>query len=158
MRKILVIEDDENIRESLVELLEMKTFQLLSAENGEAGLDLAIRENPDLIICDVMMPGLDGYGVVDRVRKNSELAKVPFVFLSAKAMEQDVQKGMQLGANMYLTKPFRAQELYSVVDRLLDDDGGNKGGGVGLGQLFNRVEALINMLEQVFSGRRWKLV
>lgn len=158
MRKILVIEDDENIRESLVELLEMKTFQLLSAENGEAGLDLAIRENPDLIICDVMMPGLDGYGVVDRVRKNSELAKVPFVFLSAKAMEQDVQKGMQLGANMYLTKPFRAQELYSVVDRLLDDDGANKGGGVGLGQLFNRVEALINMLEQVFSGRRWKLV
>lgn len=158
MRKILVIEDDENIRESLVELLEMKTFQLLSADNGEAGLDLAIRENPDLIICDVMMPGLDGYAVVDRVRKTSELAKVPFVFLSAKAMEQDVQKGIQLGANMYLTKPFRAQELYTVVDRLLDEDGRNKGGGVGFGQLYDRVEAVMSTLDQILCGRRWKLV
>jgi len=89
MKKILVIEDDVNIRESLVELLEMKSFNLLSADNGTEGLKLAQEQIPDLILCDVMMPGMNGYEVVEAIRKDSRFLNIPFIFLSAKAMDTD---------------------------------------------------------------------
>ena len=140
MKKILVIEDDENIRESLVELLEMKSYEIYSADNGSTGLQLALEKKPDLILCDVMMPGLSGYEVVESVRKDPFLARTPFIFLSAKAMESDIQKGLQLGANNYLTKPFRAGELFGLVDKHLNN-GGNGGSGVG-----KAIDGLLNMV------------
>ena len=93
MKKILVIEDDANIRESLVELLEMKSYEVLSAENGADGLRMAIEGRPNLILCDVMMPGMNGYEVIEKVRANMDLAATPFIFLSAKAMEHDILHG-----------------------------------------------------------------
>lgn len=134
MKKILVIEDDANIRESLVELLEMRSYEVLSAENGTDGLQMAMDSRPNLILCDVMMPGMNGYQVVEKVRANPELSATPFIFLSAKAMEQDILYGKKLGANSYLTKPFRAAELFSVVNDLINQCGG---GNTGLGQLMN---------------------
>ena len=154
MKKILVIEDDANIRESLVELLEMKSYTLLSADNGTDGLKLAQEQTPDLILCDVMMPGMNGYEVVEAIRKDSRLAKLPFIFLSAKAMDSDVEYGKNLGANSYLTKPFRAQDLFSVVDDLLDD---NSGGNFGTGKILDQIEMVI--AEIALSLRlRWRLV
>jgi len=154
MKKILVIEDDANIRESLVELLEMKSFELISAENGADGLKLAQDTLPDLIVCDVMMPGMNGYEVVEAIRKDSRMKNLPFIFLSAKAMEADIDYGKKLGANSYLTKPFRAQDLFSVVDELLN----NNSGGSGIaGKFLDQVEMVIAELA-VSLGLRWKLV
>lgn len=154
MKRILVIEDDANIRESLVELLEMKSFELISADNGTDGLKLAQEKIPDLILCDVMMPGLNGYQVVEAVRKDGRLANLPFIFLSAKAMDTDIQHAKNLGANSYLTKPFRAQELFSVVDDLLKN---NSGGSPGAGKLLDQIEMII--AEIAFTlGLRWRLV
>jgi len=154
MKKILVIEDDANIRESLVELLEMKSFELISAENGTDGLKLAQDTLPDLIVCDVMMPGMNGYEVVEAIRKDSRMKNLPLIFLSAKAMEADIDYGKKLGANSYLTKPFRAQDLFSVVDELLN----NNSGGSGIaGKFLDQVEMVIAELA-VSLGLRWKLV
>ena len=154
MKKILVIEDDANIRESLVELLEMKSFELISAENGTEGLKLAQDNLPDLIVCDVMMPGMNGYEVVEAIRKDSRMKNLPLIFLSAKAMEADIDYGKKLGANSYLTKPFRAQDLFSVVDELLN----NNSGGSGIaGKFLDQVEMVIAELA-VSLGLRWKLV
>lgn len=153
MKKILVIEDDANIRESLVELLEMKSYDLLSADNGKDGLRLAMENSPDLVLCDVMMPGLNGYEVVEAIRKDDRLAKIPFIFLSAKAMDSDIEYGKKLGANSYLTKPFRAQDLFTVVDDLLKND---SGGGFGPGKVIDRVELVISELA-VILGLRWRL-
>jgi len=154
MKKILVIEDDANIRESLVELLEMKSFELISAENGAEGLKLAQDTLPDLIVCDVMMPGMNGYEVVEAIRKDSRMKNLPFIFLSAKAMDADIDYGKKLGANSYLTKPFRAQDLFSVVDELLN----NNSGGSGIaGKFLDQVEMVIAELA-VSLGLRWKLV
>ena len=154
MKKILVIEDDANIRESLVELLEMKSYTLLSADNGTDGLKLAQEQIPDLILCDVMMPGMNGYEVVEAIRKDSRLAKLPFIFLSAKAMDSDVEYGKNLGANSYLTKPFRAQDLFSVVDDLLDK---NSGGNLGTGKILDQIEMVIAELALSLK-LRWRLV
>jgi CheY-like chemotaxis protein len=101
-----------------------------------------------------MMPGMNGYEVVEAIRKDSRLAKLPFIFLSAKAMDSDVEYGKNLGANSYLTKPFRAQDLFSVVDDLLDD---NSGGNFGTGKILDQIEMVI--AEIALSLRlRWRLV
>lgn len=154
MKKILVIEDDANIRESLIELLEMKSFNLLSADNGTEGLKIAQAQLPDLILCDVMMPGMNGYEVVEAIRKDSRFINLPFIFLSAKAMDSDIKHAKSLGANSYLTKPFRAQELFSVVDDLLKND---KGGNSGTGKVIEQIEIVIAEIAFVL-GLRWRLV
>ena len=115
-KTILVIEDDQNIRESITDLLETSNFNVLTAGNGKDGLDLAISKVPDLIICDIMMPVMDGYEVIQAIRKEKTLQDTPFIFLSAKSQKVDVRKGMDLGADDYLTKPFRAQELFDAVE------------------------------------------
>lgn len=115
-KTILVIEDDQNIRESITDLLETSNFNVISAPNGRDGLALAIEKVPDLILCDVMMPIMDGYEVIQEVRKEKTLKDVPFIFLSAKSQKTDLRKGMDLGADDYLTKPFRAQELFDAVE------------------------------------------
>jgi two-component system sensor histidine kinase/response regulator len=115
MTKILVIEDEAGVRDSLVDILNAEDFIVDSAVNGQEGL-MQIRDfHPDLVICDVMMPVLDGYGVLEQVRQDPELATLPFVFLTAKAGRDDFRSGMDLGADDYLTKPFTHDDLLRMI-------------------------------------------
>ena len=114
-KKILVIEDEEQVRENILELLEAEGLLPIGAENGSIGIDLAKANNPDLILCDVMMPGCDGYGVLSKLRADSTLAGIPFIFLTAKAAKADFRQGMELGADDYLTKPFTRSELLGAI-------------------------------------------
>jgi len=119
MYKIAVIEDNTDMRENISEILELANYQVVVAENGKAGVDLIRKELPDLVICDIMMPELDGYGVLYYMSKNPETANIPFIFLTAKAEKEDLRKGMSLGADDYLTKPFKEIELLDAIDTRL---------------------------------------
>jgi CRP-like cAMP-binding protein/ActR/RegA family two-component response regulator len=120
MKTILLIEDNADIRENTAEILELAGYRVLTAENGKAGIEQALHTRPDLIICDIMMPVLDGYGVLHIVNKNPELAGIPFIFLTAKSERGDFRRGMELGADDYLTKPFDDTELLSAVEGRLN--------------------------------------
>jgi len=120
MKTILLIEDNEIIRENTAEILEMTGYVVHTAENGKTGVKIALDNKPDLVICDIMMPELDGYGVLHIFNKNSRLAGVPFIFLTAKTERADFRKGMELGADDYLTKPFEESELLSAVEGRLN--------------------------------------
>ncbi|MGD1910112.1 MAG: response regulator [Rivularia sp. (in: cyanobacteria)] len=113
--KILIVEDDINVRENILDLLDAENFHAVAAQNGCIGLELANKEIPDLIICDVMMPELDGYGVLNALRRNPVTATIPFVFLTAKSDRLDFREGMRLGADDYLTKPFTKDELLETI-------------------------------------------
>ncbi len=115
-KSILVIEDNYDIRENTAEILELAGFKALTAINGKQGVDMALKEMPDLIICDIMMPVLDGYGVLHLLRKNPETENIPFIFLTAKTERSDFRKGMEMGADDYITKPFDESELLSAVE------------------------------------------
>jgi CRP-like cAMP-binding protein/CheY-like chemotaxis protein len=116
MKTILLIEDNIDIRENTAEILELANYKVLTAENGKQGVELAKKNHPDLIICDIMMPELDGYGVLHVLSKNEETAAIPFIFLTAKTEKTDIRKGMNLGADDYLTKPFDDLELLDAVE------------------------------------------
>jgi CheY-like chemotaxis protein len=119
MTKILVIEDEESVRLNLVEMLEAEDYEAVSAPNGMIGAMGALDHIPDLVICDVMMPELDGYGVLETLRQDPTTATIPFIFLTAKADKGDMREGMELGADDYLTKPFTRDELLqSITARL----------------------------------------
>ncbi|MBD2677745.1 MULTISPECIES: EAL domain-containing response regulator [Nostoc] len=119
MPKILIIEDEESVRENILDLLEAEDFETLAAANGRIGLDLAISEVPDLILCDMMMPEIDGYGVLTALRQDPNTATIPFIFLTAKSAKSDFRRGMDLGADDYITKPFtRAELLSAIMNRL----------------------------------------
>ncbi|MES2766873.1 MAG: response regulator [Bacteroidota bacterium] len=120
MKKILVIEDDAYIRTNIVELLEIEDYEPIEAENGRIGLKKALEHNPDLILCDVMMPEMDGYEVLKNVRQESSMATTPFVFLTAKANKIDLRQGMENGANDYLIKPFTRTELLNAISVQLE--------------------------------------
>ncbi len=115
-KKILIIEDDEAVRETTAELLELANFEVDTAMNGKFGVEKVRSFRPDLIICDIMMPELDGYGVLYLLSKDIETSNIPFVFLTAKADRSDMRKGMELGADDYLTKPFEESELLNAVE------------------------------------------
>jgi len=119
MKKILVIEDNTEVRENLEEILELYGYAVDAAENGKVGVEKALKTPPDLILCDVMMPELDGFGVLQILSKKSDTANIPFVFLTAKAEKADFRKGMNLGADDYVTKPFYKDELLSVIETRL---------------------------------------
>jgi len=119
MKKILLIEDNTEIRENTAEILELDGYEVIIAENGKIGVDLALKELPDLIICDIMMPVLDGYGVLHLLSKQSKTADIPFIFLTAKAERTDLRKGMEMGADDYITKPFDDVELLSAIESRL---------------------------------------
>jgi CheY-like chemotaxis protein len=119
MNEILVIEDEQDIRLNLVKALEYEGFGVIGAENGRVGVELAKKHLPDLIICDIIMPELSGYGVLIELRKNQHTATIPFIFLTAKTAKEDFRKGIQLGADAYLTKPFDIDELIAVVNTTL---------------------------------------
>jgi CheY-like chemotaxis protein len=106
MKKILLIEDNADVRENTDEILSLAGYNVVTAPNGKNGVELAMQEKPDLIICDIMMPELDGYGVLHILSKKDETAGIPFIFLTAKTEKTDIRKGMNLGADDYLTKPF----------------------------------------------------
>ena len=116
MKKILLIEDNEDIRNNTAEILELSNYKVITAENGKAGVEMAIEHIPDLIICDIMMPVLDGYGVLHALHKNDAIKNTPFIFLTAKTDRIDIRKGMELGADDYITKPFAGTELLTAVD------------------------------------------
>jgi CRP-like cAMP-binding protein len=119
MKKILLIEDNLEVRENTSEILALANYEVLVAENGRVGVDLAQRHKPDLIICDIMMPELDGYGVLHILSKNEETAAIPFIFLTAKTEKTDIRKGMNLGADDYLTKPFDDTDLLNAIEARL---------------------------------------
>jgi len=119
MTKILVIEDEETVRENILELLDAEGFEALAAENGRIGLELAKRYLPDLILCDVRMPELDGYGVLMALRSEVTTREIPFLFLTAKAAKTDLSYGLELGATAYITKPFTLSELLDAIAQAL---------------------------------------
>jgi Response regulators consisting of a CheY-like receiver domain and a winged-helix DNA-binding domain len=119
MTKILVIEDEGTVRENILELLDAEGFEALAAENGRIGLELAKQHLPDLILCDVRMPELDGYGVLTGLRSEATTAAIPFLFLTAKAAKTDLTYGLELGATDYITKPFTLSQLLEAIAQAL---------------------------------------
>ena len=119
MKKILVIEDEPEMRRNMTALLRYHNYEPIAAENGRAGVEAARRGKPDLILCDVMMPELDGYGVLQALQADASLARIPFIFLTAKGEKDDLRSGMNLGADDYLTKPVANAELIQAIETRL---------------------------------------
>ena len=120
MIKILLVEDNFEIRENTSEILELANYKVTTAANGKEGFERAIENAPDIIICDIMMPVLDGYGLLHLINKNEQLKNIPFIFLTAKTERSDQRKGMEMGADDYITKPFTDVELMNAIESRLD--------------------------------------
>ena len=116
MKTILVIEDNLQVRENIAEILELSNYKEFKAAEGKTGVETALKENPDLIMCDIMMPILDGYGVLHSLNKHPETYGIPFIFLTAKSEKADRRKGMEMGADDYITKPFDGIELLNAIE------------------------------------------
>ncbi len=114
-KKILVIEDERFLLKNILKILRTEGFQVEGAENGAVGLQMALSERPDLIICDILMPELDGYGVLEALQKNPSTALIPFIFLTAKTERSEMRQGIEMGADDYLTKPFEVDELLGAI-------------------------------------------
>jgi CheY-like chemotaxis protein/CRP-like cAMP-binding protein len=144
--KILLIEDNQEMRENIAEILELSDYEVCTAANGKLGVETAHKENPDLIICDIMMPELDGYGVLHILNQNPDTASIPFIFLTAKADKSDFRKGMNLGADDYLTKPFENVDLLNAIEVRLKKSEFVKANFVsskeGLTEFFQKVSSL----------------
>jgi DNA-binding response OmpR family regulator len=119
MKKILVIEDHDDLRDNTMELLQLGGYSVQTAKDGREGIEKAFEEKPDLILCDIMMPELDGYGVLHVIQSNAALKGTPFIFLSAKNSKEDVRKGMSLGADDYIQKPYDATDLLNAIEARL---------------------------------------
>lgn len=119
MKTILLIEDNVDLRENTAELLEDSNYKIITAENGKIGVELALKHIPDIIICDIMMPELDGYEVLEILSKNEQTEAIPFIFLTAKSENTDMRKGMSLGADDYITKPFEEEDLINAIEARL---------------------------------------
>ena len=119
MKKILIIEDEPEMRRNITALLRFLEYAPIEAENGRKGVELARREKPDLVLCDVMMPELDGHGVLQALQQDPEVALIPFIFLTAKGEKEDLRSGMNLGADDYLTKPVANADLVRAIEARL---------------------------------------
>lgn len=119
MTKILVIEDEHSLRKDIMEMLSFEGYALVGAENGLVGIQEARKHLPDLIICDIMMPELDGYDVLDELRRDPQTAAIPFIFLTARTDKIDRRHGMEQGADDYLTKPFSVGDLLNTILSLI---------------------------------------
>lgn len=119
MTKVLIIEDNNDIRENVIEILELSGYEVYEANNGKKGIELAVKHHPDIVLCDIMMPEVDGYGVLEALNNNEQTRATPFIFLTAKAERPDIRRGMELGADDYLTKPFDDTELLRAVESRL---------------------------------------
>src|SRR5580765_7008214 len=162
MKKILLIEDNDDIRSNTAEILELSNYKVIVAENGKIGVEKAIEHVPDLIICDIMMPVLDGYGVLHAVHKNDSIKNVPFIFLTAKSERNDFRKGMESGADDYITKPFEGIELLNAVEMRLKKSailGQNYDPGIGgLTQFLNDVKgvSLASQLSEKYNSEEYE--
>lgn len=116
MKKVLVIEDNKEILENTAEILELSNYHVFTAENGRIGIEKALADKPDLILCDIMMPELDGYGVLHMVQSHPQLQHTPFIFLTAKTDPGEIRKGMSLGADDYIPKPFDPTDLLTAIE------------------------------------------
>ncbi|TYP74278.1 response regulator [Aquimarina intermedia] len=119
MKTILLIEDDAALRENTAELLELSDYKVITAPNGTIGIQKAKEVFPDIVVCDIMMPEIDGYGVLESLSKGNKTRNIPFIFLSAKTEHKEIRKGMDLGADDYLTKPFDEEDLLSAIESRL---------------------------------------
>ncbi|MBC5994532.1 response regulator transcription factor [Pontibacter cellulosilyticus] len=115
MKTVLVIEDNMFVRENIAEMLMLANYKVLKAENGKAGIEQALQQKPDIVVCDIMMPLMDGYAVLQEFKKAPELEDIPFVFLSAKSKSENIREGIEAGADDYITKPFQESELLNAV-------------------------------------------
>lgn len=155
MKKVLFIEDDTVLRENTAELLELAEYDVRTASNGKIGVDLAKKELPDIVICDIMMPEMDGYGVLQELSKNTSTQNIPFIFLSAKTEHKDIRKGMNLGADDYLTKPFEEEELISAIESrlakiaILKNIGKKSSPGTRIQQKSDKIKSLNDLREFV---------
>ncbi len=137
-KTILVIEDNREGRENIGEILALSNYSVLTAENGIKGVELALREQIDLIVCDIMMPHLDGYGVLHMLNQHSSTRYIPFIFLTAKSEKADFRKGMEMGADDYLTKPFHGIELLNAIEvRLKKSEAVSQMAGPGRGDFYH---------------------
>ena len=118
-KTILIIEDNKDMRDNVAEILMLANYKVLTAENGKVGIDIAKSSKPDLILCDIMMPELDGYGVIRALENIPEMVGIPFIFISAKTEKVDFRMGMDLGADDYLAKPFNGNDLLTIVSSRL---------------------------------------
>ncbi|MBD1852242.1 response regulator transcription factor [Leptolyngbya sp. FACHB-711] len=118
-KRLLLIDDDPNLILLVKDYLEFRGYEVITAENGQEALDILESETPDMIICDVMMPQMDGYALVEQVRKNPRTSWIPVLFLSAKGQSQDRVKGLNIGADVYMVKPFEPEELVAQVEASL---------------------------------------
>jgi DNA-binding response OmpR family regulator len=116
MKTILIIEDNEDIRENVAEILMLSNYKVFMARNGKEGIEAAQKYHPDLIICDIMMPGVDGYGVLHVLHKDPETQNIPFIFLTSKSERSDFRSAMEMGADDYITKPFAGNELLNAIE------------------------------------------
>jgi CheY-like chemotaxis protein len=119
MKKILIIEDDDIIRENISDALNLYNYQIFTAINGKDGLQLAIKMSPDLILCDIKIPLLNGYEVLEALKNDENTQLIPFIFISAKSYQEDIQKGMNLGAVDYIIKPFLLLDLIKILETKL---------------------------------------
>jgi DNA-binding response OmpR family regulator len=140
--KILVIEDELAIRENIVELLEMAGHEVLSAENGQLGVNLAIKELPSLILCDVMMPEMNGYQTIEKLQENPVTKTIPFIFLTASIGELNAIQGLSLGADSYIEKPCQPDILLAFVQQRLNKYSGSQ-------------EEVKNEFENLFESLRY---
>lgn len=155
---ILIIEDSDAVRENMTEILELSNYTVHSAKNGKEGLELAQKKTPDIILCDVMMPELDGYGVLRGLANNPKTKNIPFIFVTAKSEKHDFRKGMDLGADDYLTKPFSGDDLLSLISTRLrkheEIKETQKGGGINLESFFNNsspIQDIFTVSEKIVS-------
>ena len=119
MKKVLIIEDASGVRHGTAEILTFEGYEVIEAENGLQGVEIAKKQDPDVVICDIMMPELDGFGVLKELRHNPQTSSTPFIFLTAKSTKEDIEKGLEAGADAYLTKPFTVEELVETVNARL---------------------------------------
>jgi len=148
-KTILLIEDNQEVRENTAEILELSDYHVITAENGKTGVELARKELPDLIICDVMMPELDGFGVLHVLSKNVTTASIPFIFLTAKAEREDMRKGMNLGADDYLTKPFDDVQLLDAIEIRLKKNEKRKSPGGSESQGLKELDQLLTVEKRI---------
>lgn len=161
-KTILLIEDNLEMRENTSEIIELANYNVITAVNGKEGVEKAKKHLPDLIICDIMMPEMDGYGVLYILSKNPETCAIPFVFLTAKAEKSEFRKGMNLGADDYITKPFEEMELLNVIESRIERSNLFKSGYAqnvsGINSFINEANALkeLNKLSENRKTRVYK--
>lgn len=161
MKTILLIEDDRDMRENTAEILELANYHVIRAENGKRGVEIARLSPPDLVLCDIMMPELDGFGVLHLLGRDPATAEVPFIFLTAKAERSDVRKGMELGADDYLTKPFEESELLNAIEgRIKRSDLFRKGFARSADGLNNFLDSArgLGALKEITAHRKSRIV